>query len=171
MTAMRNLRLIDRTRAGPDPGRRRVRVAIATRDMKSLNAHFGSAPRVRDLRRDERGLGLVEAVGFGNLSDETGSHAHDGDDRIGPKVEALRGCHLLFCLAIGGPAAAKVVAARIIRSRRPCAAPGGRAGAHARHARRHAAALAAQGARRRRRRDPVSLHLWMTSEDVLWPLA
>ncbi len=37
----------------------------------------------------------------------------EGDDKIGPKVEALTGCHLLFVLAIGGPAAARVVSAHI----------------------------------------------------------
>ena len=39
--------------------------------------------------------------------------ATEGDDRITPKIDALVGCHLLFCLAIGGPAAAKAVASHI----------------------------------------------------------
>jgi nitrogen fixation protein NifX len=56
---------------------------------------------------------FIEAVGFDDVSDETGAHQTEGDDRIGPKVEALAGCNLLFVLAIGGPAAAKVVRAHI----------------------------------------------------------
>lgn len=96
---------------GPAPGT--LRVAIATKDMKGLNAHFGSAKTfaVYDVTADTRRF--VEAVSFDDISDESGSHRSDGDDRIGPKVEALAGCHLLFVLAIGGPAAAKVVSARI----------------------------------------------------------
>ncbi|UVK48761.1 nitrogen fixation protein NifX (plasmid) [Mesorhizobium sp. AR07] len=90
-----------------------LRVAIATQDMKDLNAHFGSAKRfaVYDVTREE--WKLVEAVAFDDVSDESGEHRSEGDDRITPKVEALKGCHLLFCLAIGGPSAAKVVSAKI----------------------------------------------------------
>lgn len=88
-------------------------MAIATQDMKNLNAHFGSARRfaVYDVGREE--WNLVEAVAFDDVSDESGKHRTEGDDRITPKVEALKGCHLLFCLAIGGPSAAKIVSAKI----------------------------------------------------------
>jgi nitrogen fixation protein NifX len=94
--------------AGP-----RLRIAIATQDLKSLNAHFGSAKRfaVYDVTPSEHHF--IEAISFGDVSNESGAHAKDGDDKIGPKVEALTGCHLLFVLAIGGPAAAKVVSAHI----------------------------------------------------------
>ena len=126
MAAVRRLQLVNTedeapTRRPPAPGA--VRVAIATRDMRGLNAHFGSAPKfaIYDVTRE--GWDFVEAVGFGDTSDETGSHKTDGDDRIGPKVEALDGCHLMFCLAIGGPSAAKVVAARIHPIKTPEPAP------------------------------------------------
>ncbi|MEO5374101.1 MAG: nitrogen fixation protein NifX [Alphaproteobacteria bacterium] len=90
-----------------------MKIAIATHDMKALNAHFGSAPTfaVYDVSRD--GHRFVEAIAFDGVSGEDGRHADDGDDRIGPKVEALKGVALLFVLAIGGPAAARVIAARI----------------------------------------------------------
>jgi nitrogen fixation protein NifX len=60
--------------------------------------------------RDSR---FIEAVGFDSVTDESGSHKAEGDDRISSKVAALAGCNLLFVLAIGGPAAAKVVNAKI----------------------------------------------------------
>jgi nitrogen fixation protein NifX len=125
MSAVRRLQLIEAEtapeRRGPAPGV--VRVAIATRDMKGLNAHFGSAPKfaMYDVTKD--GWNFVEAVGFDDASDESGSHRTDGEDKIGPKVDALAGCHLLFCLAIGGPAAAKVVSAKIHPIKTPQAAP------------------------------------------------
>ncbi|APG86882.1 nitrogen fixation protein NifX (plasmid) [Sinorhizobium americanum CCGM7] len=90
-----------------------MRVAIATQDMKTLNAHFGSAKCFAVYEVTSDGWSFVEAVAFEDVSDESGKHRGEGDDRITPKVEALKGCHLLFCLAIGGPSAAKLVSARI----------------------------------------------------------
>jgi nitrogen fixation protein NifX len=114
MTAIRRLRIIDSEDdveapvSGPA-----IRVAIATQDMKSLNAHFGSAKKFAIYDVSKTGWNLVETVAFDTVSDEQGKHAADGEDRITPKVDALAGCHLLFCLAIGGPSAAKVVRAKI----------------------------------------------------------
>ncbi len=114
MTAIRRLHIIeteDDVRApvsGPA-----VRVAIATQDMKNLNAHFGSAKKFAIYDVTKTSWNLIETVAFDTVSDERGSHAAGGEDRIGPKVAALAGCHLLFCLAIGGPSAAKVVSAKI----------------------------------------------------------
>ena len=95
----------------PKPGA--LRVAIATQDLKTMNAHFGSAKRfaIYDVTPDD--WAFVEAVSFDDVSDETGKHKVEGDDKIAPKVQGLAGCHILFCLAIGGPSAAKVVSAGI----------------------------------------------------------
>ena len=115
MTAVRRLSLVD-TETGTQSLTRpqgAVRVAIATRDMKNLNAHFGSASKFAVYDVTKVGWHFVEALSFDDASDESGAHKTDGDDRISPKIEALAGCHLLFCLAIGGPSAAKVVAAKI----------------------------------------------------------
>ena len=91
----------------------RLRIAVATNDLKTLNAHFGSARRfaVYDVTPSE--FRFIEALSFSEVSGEDSNHSTDGDDRIAPKVAALAGCNLLFVLAIGGPAAAKVVGARI----------------------------------------------------------
>lgn len=114
MMAIRRLRIIENEEeargAADGPA---IRVAIATQDMKSLNAHFGSARAFAVYDVTRTGWKRVETVTFDNVSDEGGKHQTDGDDRITPKVMALAGCHLLFCLAIGGPSAAKVVGARI----------------------------------------------------------
>ncbi|OHV79368.1 nitrogen fixation protein NifX [Ensifer sp. LCM 4579] len=111
MTSLRRLSLVTDEIHPRRPGA--LRVAIATQDMKALNAHFGSAKHfaVYDVTPD--GWDFVEAVSFDDVSSETGKHRTEGDDRITPKVNALRGCHLLFCRAIGGPSAAKVISAKI----------------------------------------------------------
>ncbi|MBQ0820666.1 MULTISPECIES: nitrogen fixation protein NifX [Microvirga] len=90
-----------------------LRVAIATQDMKGLNAHFGAAKcfAVFDVTCDA--WTFMEALAVDNVSDESGNHQTGGDARIAAKVEALKGCHLLFCLAIGGPSAARLVSVKI----------------------------------------------------------
>jgi len=91
----------------------RLRVAIATQDLKSLNAHFGSAKKFAIYEVSADFSRFVSAAAFEDVSDESGAHRAEGEDRITAKVEALKGCHLLFCLAIGGPSAAKVINAKI----------------------------------------------------------
>ena len=104
--------------AGPQ-----LRIAIATQDLKSLNAHFGSARRFAVYDVTPTASRFLEAVGFGDVSDETGSHRTEGDDKISPKIAALAGCHLLFVLAIGGPAAARAVSAHIHPIKLPASEP------------------------------------------------
>lgn len=105
------MQLID-TAASP-PSAPVLRIAVATSDLRTLDAHFGSARRFAVIEVTPESSRLVEAIDFDAVSDETGSHRLDGDDRVGPKIAALAGCHLLFVLAIGGPAAARVVGAHV----------------------------------------------------------
>ena len=98
-------------------------MAVATHDLRTLNAHFGSASRFAIYDVTPGDARFVEALSFGDVSDESGAHVDDGSDRIGAKVEALTGCHLLFVLAIGGPAAAKVVGAHIHPVKLPAPEP------------------------------------------------
>src|ERR1039458_10853700 len=106
MTATRRLRILETEDEVDAPlSGQAIRVAIATQDMKCLNAHFGSAKKFAIYDVSKTGWNLVETVAFDTVSDEQGKHAADGEDRITPKVEAFAGCHLLFCLAIGGPSA------------------------------------------------------------------
>jgi nitrogen fixation protein NifX len=112
---VRRLKLIDDAPKSAPPAKPdgALRIAIATQDMNNLNAHFGSAKKfaVYDVLPDSSVF--VEAIGFDEVSDQSGKHKEDGDDRITSKVAALEGVNLLFVQAIGGPAAAKVVKARI----------------------------------------------------------
>lgn len=89
-----------------------LRVALATQDVKSVNAHFGSAKKFAVYEVSPTNSRFVEALDFDSASDESGSHS-DAVDNLTPKIAAIAGCNMLFCLAIGGPAAAKVVRAKI----------------------------------------------------------
>lgn len=90
-----------------------MRIAFATHDLKTLDAHFAGARNfaIYDVTADESRL--IEAIRFDTGSGEDGVHADADEDRITPRVDAIEGCALLFVLAIGGPAAARVVNRRI----------------------------------------------------------
>jgi nitrogen fixation protein NifX len=115
---MRRLRLVDTDlednhsgSAAPEGGP--MRIAFATHDLKTMDAHFGGARNFAIYAVSAEGYRFVEAIRFDGSSDEDGVHADADEDRITPRVEAIEGCALLFVLAIGGPAAAKVVNRRI----------------------------------------------------------
>ena len=113
-TTMRRLRPVS-----PDPeidGNAQagsVRIAFATHDLHTLDAHFAGARNFAIYSVTADGHRFVEAIRFDRMSQEDGQHADAEEDRITPRVDALEGCALLFVLAIGGPAAAKVVNRRI----------------------------------------------------------
>ena len=89
-----------------------MKVAFATQDMHTLDAHFGGARNLAIWDVSPDGYHFLEAVRFDEVSNQDGAHA-EGHDRIDARVDALDGCALLFVLAIGGPAAARVVGRRV----------------------------------------------------------
>lgn len=111
----RMLQLVDggagEARAKEPFDRRRLRVAIASQDGKALDAHFGFARRLMVYDVTRRAYRFVQAFSF--ASDESPECDAEREDKVGPKLRALAGCQLLFALAIGPPAAAKVIGANI----------------------------------------------------------
>lgn len=89
-----------------------MKVAFATHDMKRVDAHFASAKAMAIYDVSPSAHSFVEAVQFDLVTEESGEH-DDSVDRLSAKIDALEGCNLLFVLAIGGPAAARVVNRRI----------------------------------------------------------
>jgi nitrogen fixation protein NifX len=98
--------------AAPDQGPQ-LRIAIASRDGKSLNAHFGSAEKfvVYDVTPVDHAF--VATVEMTTVSDESGEHRAESEDKNARKIAALAGCNIVFVLAIGGPVATKVIHAGI----------------------------------------------------------
>jgi len=121
MAALRRLRLVDPDGGAPSPlpastttltkETPSVKVALATQDMTAVNAHFAGARTLAIYEVSTEGWTFVEAIQFEDATAEDGA-GHD-DDRVGPRLAAIEGCTLLFVKAIGGPAAARVVNARI----------------------------------------------------------
>jgi nitrogen fixation protein NifX len=90
----------------------RLRVAIASRDGKSLNAHFGFAEKLMVYDVTRTAHRLVQVV-TASVSHDPGCEKAGHEGAIAAKVAALAGCHLLFALAIGPAAAARVLRANM----------------------------------------------------------
>jgi nitrogen fixation protein NifX len=107
---MRRLHLIE---SGPEEPKSdltgALKIAFCTQDLRRVDSHFGSAPSIVIYEVSPKEHRFVEAVQFDTVSAQDGVHVEEGDDRIGAKVDAITGCAMLFSLAIGGVAAARVV--------------------------------------------------------------
>jgi len=89
-----------------------MRVAFATQDRATVDAHFASARNFMFYDIGPDGHSFIEAVEFDTVSQQDGNHSEE-EDRLFAKIEALSGSALLFVRAIGGPAAARVVRAHV----------------------------------------------------------
>jgi len=85
-----------------------MKVAFATQDLKLVDAHFGWAKNIAiyDVSPDESHF--LEAVQFDGDLQEDGN-----EDKLAPKLEAIKDCAILYVAAIGGSGAARVVAKNI----------------------------------------------------------
>ena len=85
-----------------------MKVAFATQDLKRIDAHFGWAKNIAIYDLTPEGWSLDRVEEF------SGDLKEDGDeDKLAPKLEALRGVAILVVAAIGGSGAARVVAQNI----------------------------------------------------------
>jgi nitrogen fixation protein NifX len=110
---IRKLSLVETRDPDSAPEALKLRVALATQDVKSVNAHFGSAKKVAVYEVTPHSSRFVEALDFEDTTGESGEHTSSSGNTLQSKVAAIEGCNLLFCLAIGASAAQKVVSARI----------------------------------------------------------
>ncbi|MDD3650330.1 nitrogen fixation protein NifX [Immundisolibacter sp.] len=82
-----------------------MKVAFCTQDLSQVDAHFGWAKNIviYDVGTDSHAL--VEAIQFDGDLQEDGN-----EDKLAPKLEAIKDCAILYVAAIGGSGAARVVA-------------------------------------------------------------
>ncbi|QAY97263.1 nitrogen fixation protein NifX [Methylovirgula ligni] len=85
-----------------------MKIAFATQDMKRVDAHFGWAKNIAIYEIGPEGHEFVEAIEFDGDLREDGN-----EDKLAPKIDAIRDCAILYVAAIGGSGAARVVAANI----------------------------------------------------------
>ena len=85
-----------------------MKIAFATQDLKRVDAHFGWAKNIAIYDISPDGYQFVEAVQFAGDLQEDGN-----EDKLAPKIEAIKDCTILYVAAIGGSGAARVVAKNI----------------------------------------------------------
>lgn len=85
-----------------------MKVAFTTEDGQHVNAHFGWAKKVAIYEIDAENCRFDHCVEFNGSLEEDGN-----EDKLGPKLEAIKDCAILYVAAIGGSAAARVVAKNV----------------------------------------------------------
>jgi len=91
-----------------------MKVAFATEDMLHVDAHFGWAKNIAIYQISADSHRFVEAIQFdGDLKDDGSPKENSNEDKLLPKIDAIRDCAILYVAAIGGSAAAKVVNAKV----------------------------------------------------------
>jgi len=85
-----------------------MKVAFSTQDQQRVDAHFGWAKHLAVYDVSPDGYRFIETFDFGGELQEDGN-----EDKLAPKLAAIADCAILYVAAIGGSAAARVVAAKI----------------------------------------------------------
>lgn len=85
-----------------------MKIAFATQDQQRVDAHFGWAKHLAVYDVTPDGYHFVQDHGFGEDLAEDGN-----EDKLAPKLDAIKDCAIVYVAAIGGSAAARVVASKI----------------------------------------------------------
>jgi nitrogen fixation protein NifX len=87
-----------------DKGQTRMKIAFTTSDRIHVNAHFGWAREIDVYEISDEGYSFLETLKFEGDLKEDGN-----EDKITPKLDALVDCTIVYVLAIGGSAAARLI--------------------------------------------------------------
>ena len=85
-----------------------MKIAFTTQDKQRVDAHFGWAPSIVVYELSAQGHHFVESFEFGNELEEDGD-----EDKLTPKLQAIKDCAMVYVAAIGGSAAARVIAMKV----------------------------------------------------------
>lgn len=85
-----------------------MKIAFATQDQERVDAHFGWAKHILVYDMAGGQHRFVERFDFGDTLQEDGD-----EDKLAPKLAAIHDCAIVYVAAIGGSAAARVVASKI----------------------------------------------------------
>ena len=85
-----------------------MKIAFATQDLKRVDAHFGWAKNIAIYEVSPDAHECIEVHQFDGELGEDGN-----EDKLGPKLDAIHDCAILYVAAIGGSGAARVVAKNV----------------------------------------------------------
>jgi nitrogen fixation protein NifX len=83
-------------------------VSSISKDKQRVDAHFGWAKHIAVYDISPNGYSYLETFDFGGKLDEDGD-----EDKLAPKLDAIKDVAIVYVAAIGGSAAARVVASKI----------------------------------------------------------
>ncbi|MBP8306472.1 MAG: nitrogen fixation protein NifX [Burkholderiaceae bacterium] len=85
-----------------------MKIAFATQDQQRVDAHFGWARHLAVYDITPEGYHFIADHAFGEDLAEDGN-----EDKLAPKLDIIKDCAIVYVAAIGGSAAARVVASKI----------------------------------------------------------
>jgi nitrogen fixation protein NifX len=81
-----------------------MKIAFTTTDRVHINAHFGWAKEVDVYEISDQGYQFLETLQFDGELKEDGN-----ESKLAAKLEALSDCTIVYVVAIGGSAAARLI--------------------------------------------------------------
>ncbi len=81
-----------------------MKIAFTTSDRIHVNAHFGWAREIDVYEVSDKGYKFLETLKFEGDLKEDGN-----EDKITPKLDAIVDCTIVYVVAIGGSAAARLI--------------------------------------------------------------
>jgi nitrogen fixation protein NifX len=85
-----------------------MKIAFTTQDKQRVDAHFGWAQHIAVYDVTPEAIAHVTTYDFAADLEEDGN-----EDKLGPKLAAIGDCAIVYVAAIGGSAAARVVALKV----------------------------------------------------------
>jgi nitrogen fixation protein NifX len=81
-----------------------MKIAFTTSDRVHINSHFGAAEEIDVYEISDQGYQFLETLHFGEDLKEDGN-----ESKLEPKLNALADCKIVYVVAIGGSAAARLI--------------------------------------------------------------
>ena len=85
-----------------------MKIAFTTEDHIHINSHFGWAKKIDVYEVTTEGYNFLKTFTFDGYLKEDGN-----EDKLNPKLEALKDCTIVYVSAIGGSAAARLIKNKI----------------------------------------------------------
>ncbi|MEH2402269.1 nitrogen fixation protein NifX [Nostoc sp.] len=81
-----------------------MKIAFTTSDGVHINSHFGGSEQIDIYEISDEGYHFLETIAFNYEIKE-----ENNESKLAPKIEALGDCTIIYVLAIGGSAAARLI--------------------------------------------------------------
>jgi nitrogen fixation protein NifX len=81
-----------------------MKIAFTTTDRVHINSHFGQSKEIDIYEVSESGYQFLETLRF-----DVNPTEENNESKLAPKINALADCTIIYVIAIGGSAAARLI--------------------------------------------------------------